>query len=129
MGSVHAHKYGFPFQQPSTSCSSCATTIVHKTINYLLYIIILRYIQECYNITYFADISNISSTLRRIRKRETLAIFFDFAKRLITIEREKEDKYLCVILSVSICVHIAYYRKYCKNFKHKICALPFTLMM
>jgi len=37
VGSVHAHKYGFPFQQPSTSCGT------YTTLSATYLIIILRY--------------------------------------------------------------------------------------
>lgn len=36
MGSVHARKYGFPFQQPSTSCGTHSALFVYRLANYLI---------------------------------------------------------------------------------------------
>lgn len=35
MGSVHARKYGFPFQQPSTSCGTYTTISGYRLATYL----------------------------------------------------------------------------------------------
>ncbi|KAK2575476.1 hypothetical protein KPH14_011205 [Odynerus spinipes] len=36
VGSVHARKYGFPFQQPSTSCGTYTTIFVYQIATYLI---------------------------------------------------------------------------------------------
>ncbi|KAK0086782.1 hypothetical protein PV325_002502, partial [Microctonus aethiopoides] len=36
VGSVHARKYGFPFQQPSTSCGTHTALFVYRLANYLI---------------------------------------------------------------------------------------------
>ncbi|CAG5107059.1 Similar to prpf39: Pre-mRNA-processing factor 39 (Danio rerio) [Cotesia congregata] len=38
VGSVHARKYGFPFQQPSTSCGTHSALFVYELANYLIMI-------------------------------------------------------------------------------------------
>lgn len=61
MGSVHARKYGFPFQQPSTSCGTYTTLSVYQIATYL---IILRYLYEnaiLHIFTVLYDMSNIIS--------------------------------------------------------------------
>ena len=35
-GSVHARKYGFPFQQPSTSCGTYTTIFGYQLATYLI---------------------------------------------------------------------------------------------
>lgn len=50
MGSVHAHKYGFPFQQPSTSCGTYTTLLVYRLATYLTIIILLEPMRQCYYI-------------------------------------------------------------------------------
>jgi len=109
VGSVHAHKYGFPFQQHSTSCGTYSTFFVYKIVTYL--ISILRYLQKCY-ITYFTilPIYQIHQVLYRITIRKSSEMASCFRSAFIAIERKN-----CVISTVSRFVHIAYYRKYCKT--------------
>ena len=46
---MHAHKYGFPFQQPSTSCGTYTTLLVYRLVTYLT-IIQLETLRQCYYI-------------------------------------------------------------------------------
>lgn len=80
MGSVHAHKYGFPFQQPSTSCGTYTTL----SVKIVIYLIILRYLQNTilHILLFYQYIKYISILYRTIRKSSVMASCFRFCETL-----------------------------------------------
>lgn len=94
MGSVHARKYGFPFQQPSTSCGTYTALSVYQIATYL---IILRYLYENAILHIFTVLSIYHikySYHTTIRKSSEMASYFRFVRSAFYRDKNESVCYI-----------------------------------